>query len=81
MDYITKKLNTLTKSRNNENPDNFSIDESIPQSLPKSKSQTSIQSISPIQSLSKQQSASRKQSITKKILQHQFYQQQQLVQN
>ena len=66
MDYITKKLNTLTKSRNNENPDNFSIDESIPQSLPKSKSQTSIQSISPIQSLSKQQSASRKQSITKK---------------
>lgn len=58
MNFITKTLNSITNSRNNDNPDNFSIDES--------KRQTTIEPLSQSVSLYQPQTLSKKQSITKK---------------
>lgn len=66
MNYITKTLDSLTKSKNNENPDNFSITNTKQKSLSKSKSPSILQSLPISQSLSKQESLSKPQSITKK---------------
>ena len=70
MNYITKTLDSLTKSKKNENPDNFSINNNKEKSLSKSpsilKSFSIPQSSSKQKSLSKQESLSKPQSITKK---------------
>ena len=66
MDYIRNTLNTLTKSRTQENPDNFTINESRPETLLKSKSKPQSLSQSLSQSKPQSLSQSKPRSLTKK---------------